>query len=236
MIPNAFLAELASASGCDWLAIDQQHGLVDAASTRTMIQAAAIRDTPVIVRVPWNDPAAIMRVLDDGAEGVIVPMVNSAAEAEAAVRAARYPPRGFRSWGPLRSTLAQPGFDPTTGNDQTICLVMIETVDAVNELNSILDVPGVDGVLVGPNDLAISHSGATTDSPLDASMIASVVAACRERQLITSVGCSGLEDILRRRKAGFTMLGLSSDVSLIATGLAHELEGLGVRAGREAGP
>jgi 4-hydroxy-2-oxoheptanedioate aldolase len=234
MIPNAFGAEIASASGCDWVAIDQQHGLVDAASTRAMIQAAAIRDTPVIVRVPWNDPAAIMRALDDGAEGVIIPMVNSAAEAEAAVGAARYPPHGFRSWGPLRSTLAQPGFNPATGNDQIICLVMIETVEAVNQLESILDVPGVDGVLVGPNDLAISHSGTTADSPLDASMIASVVAACRERQLIASIGTGGLEDILRRREAGFTMIGLSSDVSLIASGLAHELEVLTVGANQEA--
>ena len=84
-----------------------------------MVQAAAIRRTPMLVRVPWNDPAAIMRALDAGADGVIVPMVNTAEEARAAVGAMRYPPLGYRSWGPIRSAMAQPGFDTATGNAQT---------------------------------------------------------------------------------------------------------------------
>ena len=127
---------------------------------RAMVQAAAIRGTPVLVRVPWNEPGAIMRALDAGAEGVIVPMVNTPDEARAAAGASRYPPLGFRSWGALRSGMAQPGFNPALGNEQTICLVMIETHEAVDNVEAILDVPGVDGVFVGPNDLAISHSGA----------------------------------------------------------------------------
>ena len=82
MIPSPFVAEIVSASGCDWLCIDQQHGLIDDAAMRVMVQAAAIRRTPTLVRVPWNEPASIMRSLDAGADGVIVPMVNTRKEAE----------------------------------------------------------------------------------------------------------------------------------------------------------
>lgn len=81
MIPGAFAAEIVSASGCDWICIDQQHGLIDDAAMRVMVQATAIRRTPTLVRVPWDEPAPIMRALDAGADGVIVPMVNSAEDA-----------------------------------------------------------------------------------------------------------------------------------------------------------
>src|SRR5205814_2028442 len=94
MISSPFAAEIMSAAGCDWLCIDLQHGLIDEAAMRGMVQAAAIRDTPVLVRVPWNEPGAIMRALDAGAEGVIVPMVNTVAEARSAAGASRYPPLG----------------------------------------------------------------------------------------------------------------------------------------------
>jgi 4-hydroxy-2-oxoheptanedioate aldolase len=223
MLPSPFAAEIISASGCDWLAIDQQHGHVDPASLRAMIQAADIRRVPVLVRVAWNDPGAIMRVLDDGAEGVIVPMVNSAEEAHQAVAAARYPPEGFRSWGPLRSALAHAGFNPASGNAQTVCLVMVETLAGIDRLDEILEVPGVDGVLVGPNDLAISRSGTTAGSERDDEMIASIVAACRSRNLVASIACSSSEDLARRRMEGFTMLGVSTDVTLLAEGMARRM-------------
>ena len=96
--PEPFVVEIVSASGCDWLCIDQQHGLIDDAAMRVMVQAAAIRRTPTVVRVPWNEPASIMRALDAGADGVIVPMVNTQKEAEqAACTDAHYPPIGYRS-------------------------------------------------------------------------------------------------------------------------------------------
>ena len=87
---------------------------------RGIVQAAAIRDTPVLVRVPWNEPGAIMRALDAWAEGVIVPMVNTVADARSAAGASRYPPLGYRSWGPLRSGMAQPDFYPALGNEQVL--------------------------------------------------------------------------------------------------------------------
>lgn len=226
MVPSAFTAEVVSASGCDWLCIDLQHGLIGDEEMRVMVQAAAIRRTPVVVRVPWNEPASIMRALDAGAEGVIVPMVNSPEEAELAVRACRYPPRGFRSWGPLRSSMAQPGFTPELGNEQTVCIVMIETEQAVENLDAILSTDGVDGVLVGPNDLAISHAGSNAgagSSPRDVEMIELIAERCRHHGVAAGISCANADDARRWEQAGYTLLALPSDAALIGEGLAQTL-------------
>ena len=221
MIPSAFATEIMSASGCDWLCIDTQHGLIDDAAMRVMVQAAAIRSTPVTVRVPWNDPASIMRALDAGADGVIVPMVNTPDDARLAVGASKYPPLGFRSWGPVRSTMAWPGFNPSVGNEQTVCIVMIETEEAYDNLEVILDVPGMGGVFVGPNDLAISHAGSNEgagSSTKDVEMIERIAQECARRSLVAGISCSGGEDARRWEKAGYTLLALQSDAAVLGEG------------------
>jgi 4-hydroxy-2-oxoheptanedioate aldolase len=226
MLPSAFATEIVSAAGCDWILIDLQHGPIDDGALRVMIQAADIRSTPVLVRVPWNDPAAIMRSLDAGAAGVVIPMVNNAAEAESAARASRYPPRGYRSWGPARSIMAQPAFTPATGNDQCLCIVMIETVDGFENLDSILDVPNVDGVLVGPVDLRISQTGSTDGAGSaegDVEMIRAIAAACARRALIPGIWCGTADEARRWRREGYTLLGLHSDAGLIGEGLTAML-------------
>jgi 4-hydroxy-2-oxoheptanedioate aldolase len=234
LLPSAFATEVVSASGCDWLCIDLQHGLIGDDEMRAMVQAAAIRRTPVLVRVPWNEPAPIMRALDAGADGVIVPMVNSAEEADLAVGACRYPPRGFRSWGPVRSIMAQPGFTAELGNEQTVCIVMVETEHAVENLDSILEVPGVDGVLVGPNDLAISHTGSNSGagtSPRDVEMIELIATRSRHYGLAAGISCGSAEEARRWEQVGYTLLALQPDATLIGEGLARTLaEARGVEA------
>ena len=235
MISSAFAAEVLSAAGCDWLCIDLQHGLIDEDAMRVMVQAAAIRGTPVLVRVPWNEPGAIMRALDAGAEGVIVPMVNTPEDARVAAGASRYPPVGYRSWGPLRSGMAQPDFNPALGNEQTVCLVMIETHAAVDNVDAILDVPGVDGVFVGPNDLAISHSGAKAGagkSERDVEMIGRVAAACARRGRVAGISCTGPEDAHRWAEAGYSLLGLPSDAGLLGDAMVAQLAAARGGAGR----
>lgn len=225
-VPSPFLTEVVSASGCDWLSIDLQHGLIDDAAMRVMVQAAAIRRTPVLVRVAWNEPASIMRALDAGADGVIVPMVNTPEDALRAVGASRYPPAGYRSWGPMRAGLAQPGFDPALGNEQVVCLVMIETVEAVENLDAILDVPGVDGVMVGTHDLAISHAGTNAAAGVDAgdvAMLELVANGCRTRGQAAGVGCADAADALRWTAMGFTLLALPGDAALVGEGMARLL-------------
>lgn len=223
-VPSAVSAEVVSASGCDWLCIDQQHGLIGDEAMWAMVQAAAIRRTPVVVRVPWNEPAPIMRALDAGADGVIVPMVDTADQAQAAVSAAKYPPAGDRSWGPLRPRMAQPGFSPSVGNDQTVVLVMVETVQAFENLDAILQVTGVDGVQVGPFDLTISHTGDTggaASSPRDVEMIERIAQACVERGLVA--GIAAITDFNRWHDAGYTLFGLPSDAVLLGDAIRSTL-------------
>ena len=226
MIPGGFATEVVSASGCDWLCVDLQHGLIGEAEMRVMVMAAAIRRTPAVVRVPWNEPAAIMRALDAGADGVIVPMVNNAEEAERAVAATRYPPRGYRSWGPMRSMMAQPGFDPRVGNAQAVCIVMVETIEAVANLEAILAVDGVDGVFVGPNDLAISHAGTNAGAGVaerDVAMIQEISDGCRERGLAAGIACADGADARRWQAVGYTLLAVSSDAGLLGKAIVEML-------------
>jgi 4-hydroxy-2-oxoheptanedioate aldolase len=235
-LPGALVTEIVSASGADWLCLDIQHGLIGDEVMRAMIQAADIRRTPTFVRVPWNDEAAIMRALDAGAEGVIVPMVNSAAEARKAVGASRYPPAGFRSWGPLRSSMAIPGFDPRVGNERTVCLVMVETLEAVESLDAILDVPGIDGVFVGPNDLMISYAGTNKDcgtDPRNLELIETIAKGCAARGLAAGIACSSPDEAHRFEALGYTILGLPSDATLLGAALVRTLAG--ARAGTPVG-
>jgi 4-hydroxy-2-oxoheptanedioate aldolase len=226
MLPGTLVTEVVTASGPDWLCLDTQHGLIDDASMRTMVQAAEIRGTPVFVRVPWNDEASIMRALDAGAEGIIVPMVNSEAEARKAAGASRYPPAGFRSWGPLRSGMSIPGFNPQVGNRRTVCLVMVETIEGVQNLDAILGVPGVDGVFVGPNDLAISHAGTNQDcatDPKNLGLIETIVRGCEQRGLAAGISCGSAEEAHRFESMGYTLLGLPSDAALLGGALVQVL-------------
>jgi 4-hydroxy-2-oxoheptanedioate aldolase len=180
-----------------------------------------------VVRVPWNEPGAIMRALDAGADGIVVPMVNSRDEAERAAFATRYPPGGYRSWGAIRSGMAHDDFSPTYGNGHSVCLVMIETAQAVDRLDEILDVPGVDGVLVGPNDLAISHSGETkgaAKSDKDVEMILKVGEGLQKRGLAGAISAVDIADAKRWATAGFNLIGLPSDSALLGDGMKRAIE------------
>ena len=156
MIPSAFSAEIIAHAGFDWVCVDMQHGVIDYAQMVTMLQAVSSTDVTPLVRVPWNEPGIIGKSLDAGARGVIIPMVNTRADAERAVQACRYAPVGARSYGPLRANYYA-GFDYFAhANDDVLCIVMIETRDAVARVDEILSVPGIDAVYVGPADLSVT--------------------------------------------------------------------------------
>jgi 4-hydroxy-2-oxoheptanedioate aldolase len=200
-------------AGFDWVCIDLQHGLVSPGDLLPMIQALSLTGTPSLVRVPWNEPAAIMRVLDTGAQGVVVPLVETAADAARAVDAARYPPTGHRSWGPIRPTQEIPGFSPALGDRRTLVIVQVETVAAVDQLHAILDVPGIDGVMVGPNDLTLSAGGAPTMTPTGAyrDLVLKIADGCRERGVVAGIFCGSVKVALGWREVGFEMLAVASD-------------------------
>jgi 4-hydroxy-2-oxoheptanedioate aldolase len=216
-IPSSYTAEIVAAS-FDWVCIDMQHGLAGQETMVTMLQSLAITRTPAFVRVSWNHPGEIMRALDAGAQGVIVPMIGSATDAQAAVGACRYAPDGYRSWGPSRNALYAWRLDPAEINRQVICTVMVETTDAIESIDEILEVPGIDAVFIGPSDLAVSmgiepaHAFENADH---GKLVGQVLAACHKRGIVAGMFCGGAQQAIRWRDAGFNMLALQTDARLL---------------------
>jgi 4-hydroxy-2-oxoheptanedioate aldolase len=225
-------AEQLGGMGYDYLNVDLQHGLIDYAGSVSLLQAMATSPSVPLCRVPWNEPGIIGKVLDAGAMGVIIPMVNTAAEAEVAVRACRYAPKGSRSFGPARAGLALgPGYYPDA-NDVIACIPMIETAEALENLDAILDVEGIDAVYIGPADLSISLGlPPGTDNPdqvfVDA--LAAVVEGCKRRSIAPGIHSS--PDVAAKRvEQGFLMVTVTSDLTALASGARSAL-----RAVRDGG-
>ncbi len=215
-IPNAWTAELAARSGHDWVTVDTQHGLIGYDAMLPMLQAIGSTGVTSLVRVWWNEPGAIMKALDAGAGGVIVPMVNSVAEAKAAVGACRYPPDGYRSMGPVRARVVSSDWR------LPLCIVMIETVDAVSRASEILAVPGIDAVFIGPNDLAVSaglDSSYEGRHPEHRRLMLSVLDAARANNVTAGIMCGTAAVAQQWAEAGFPMLALPPGSQLLASAL-----------------
>jgi len=154
---DPFVAEILANAGYDALVIDMQHGMgITADRAIACLQAISTTDTVPIVRIPWNEPLSAQLVLDAGAYGIIVPLVNTYEEAVAAAGACRYPPQGYRSIGPNRARYYGGADYALHANEEIIVLVMIETMQAVDNLEEIAKAPGIDGFYIGPADLALS--------------------------------------------------------------------------------
>jgi len=231
VIPSPFSAELMGMAGFDWVCLDMQHGLIGYDAMVPMLQALSRTGTPAFVRVPWNQPDHIMKALDAGAQGVVVPMVNSVADARAATGACRYPPQGYRSWGPIRAALEVDGFSPQSANRDVVCAVMVETAAALADLDSILAVPGIDAVYVGPNDMAVTHGLPPSANPTDPEhrrLISSVREACDRRGIVAGIHCGTVETAAAWRDEGFRMLNVASDAVFLrsnATEIVKRLTG-----------
>jgi 4-hydroxy-2-oxoheptanedioate aldolase len=158
-IPSSFSAEVMAHLGWDSMCVDLQHGVIDYQTAVGMLQAICTTDVTPIMRVPWNDPAIIMKCLDAGAYGIICPMINTRDEAQRFVRACRYAPVGYRSSGPIRAQLWAGDDYHDKANDTIVTFAMIETAEAVKNLDAILSTPGLDAVYIGPSDLSISLGG-----------------------------------------------------------------------------
>lgn len=219
-IGSSFSAELIGRSGFDWACIDLQHGVVGPNDLVPMVQALSLTGTPPFARVPWNEPSVIMRVLDMGCQGVIVPLVESPADAERAVAAARYAPLGSRSWGPIRPVNEFPDYTSTMGNRRTIVVLQIETLAAVEALDDILAVDGIDAVFVGPNDLSLSAGWAPSLSADGEArpMIERILTVAHAHSVVAGIYCGSIEAALAWHATGFDMLAVTSDALLIRTG------------------
>jgi len=209
--------------GYDWACIDLQHGLAGLDTVVPMMQALSVTGTPTFLRVPWNAPEAIMRALDLGAVGVIVPKIESAAEAVAAVRACRYAPAGSRSYGPTRAALRS-GESPTDQvNRDIICAVMVETVTALDTLDEILAVTGVDVVFVGPVDLRISMGARDVADPAFLAQLARIAERARVHGVVAGIFCPSDALAVSWRELGYQMLAVASDVRLLRHAASESL-------------
>jgi 4-hydroxy-2-oxoheptanedioate aldolase len=233
-IPNAYATEVYAAQGWDSVTIDMQHGASDINDVVPLLQAIGNDVTP-IVRVPWNDPAHIMRVLDAGAMGIICPMINTKAEAEALVRSSRYPPLGERSFGPFRAS--QYGADYWQhANEEILVFAMIETRQAVSNLADILSVKGINGVYVGPSDLSLSMGKPPTLDPSDKIVLEAmdvIVKTTRKWGHIAGVHTDGPATARKRFAEGYQMCTILNDVRLLAVAAANavrEVRGQGEAA------
>jgi len=191
LLPSTFTAEAMAQAGWDSLTIDMQHGLLDYITAVQIIQAIQAHPVTPLVRVPNNEGGIIGKMLDAGAWGIICPMINTAAEARAFASACLYPPLGSRSFGPIRAR-AYGGATPyyAIANEQVLVLPQIETVDAVRNLEEILEVPGISGIYIGPNDLGLSMGLAPTldrEEPEIFSVYDTLLKATLKRRLIPCI-------------------------------------------------
>jgi 4-hydroxy-2-oxoheptanedioate aldolase len=223
-LPATVAAEKVAHLGYDFVGLDLQHGQSEYRDALAVLGAVGAAGVSVIARVPGNEAWWIGRVLDAGAEGVIVPLVNDAADARRAVAACRYPPLGERSYGPMRSGMYI-GPDPDVANEVVSCLVMIETARGLENVEDIARVPGVDALFVGPSDLAISlglKPGADGNPVFEASL-----ARIREAAGAAGVGvglpCASGAATRRRLDEGFTFAFAASDVGVLVAGAEAEL-------------
>ena len=218
-IPSAFSAEVMAHQGFDSLVIDLQHGVIDYQAAVGML--AAISTTPVVplARVPWNDPAYVMKILDAGAYGVICPMINNRAEAEALVRLCKYPPRGQRSFGPVRASLYAGADYAAHANDQLLVFPMIETAEALKNIDEILSTPGVDGAYVGPSDLSLALGCKPRLDQTDPPVVEAqqkIVEACKRHGVIAGIHNATSSYALKMIEAGYQFVVLASDSRLMA--------------------
>jgi 4-hydroxy-2-oxoheptanedioate aldolase len=214
--PEPLLAENAARVGFDCVTLDMQHGLHDPASVMRGIGAVALGGVPALVRIPVGDFAMASRALDMGASAIIAPMINSAADARAFAAAAKYPPVGERSWGPVRAMQLSGVTDGRaylrSANDEILTFAMIETRAAVEALDEILAVPGIDAVFIGPSDLSIALSDGADVDPM------------REDNQQTAA------DILRRARLAGKFVGIFASTAAQAKtyrGLGYDLVALG---------
>jgi len=223
-VPSAYSAEVIAHAGFDWACVDMQHGHIDYQVAVTMLLALGTTDTMPFVRVPWNEPGIIGKVLDAGAMGVIIPMTNTLEQTRAAVSACLYPPLGTRSYGPGRVTLYAGADYFEHANEQVAVIPMIETKEALASIDEILSVPRVHAVYFGPADMSVSLGmppRIENDGPWEEARLR-IARACHSHGVIAGVHANaGLA--AKHAAAGYRMIMITSEVGVMAAAAARDI-------------
>jgi 4-hydroxy-2-oxoheptanedioate aldolase len=226
-IPSGFSAEVMAQCGFDSVTVDLQHGVQDYLSMVACFQAMQAHPVTPMVRVPWNEPGIIGKVLDGGAYGVICPMVNTKKEAESFVSACKYPPMGTRSNGPIRAAMyGEATSYQKVANDETLCIPMIETRTAVKNLAAILDVEGIAGVYIGPSDLGFSYGlvpKLDREEPEILKIYDKILKECGKRGIFAGIHTGGSAYAARAIGMGFRLVTIANDSGLMAIAAKAEV-------------
>lgn len=230
-LPYPLVAETIGRDGFPAVTLDSQHGLWSLDAILTAIAAVHQAGCAPIVRVPVGEFATVSRVLDFGAEGVIAPMINTPADARALAAAAKYPPIGERSWGPHRAMTLAGVADQSVylrdANDHVVTLAMIETRTALQNLDAIVDTPGIDGLFLGPSDLSIALSDGKNIDPLAKDVdreLDRILAAAQRAKKIPGAYCHSAERAAALAKRGVRFLAVMSDLGLLRAGIAAAMK------------
>ena len=226
-IPSAITAEMTSMNDFDSITIDMQHGLVDYQIALNMLQVISGSGKTPMVRVPWNEPGIIMKSLDAGALGIICPMINTPEDASNFVGATRYAPEGHRSSGPTRAMMVHGANYHDEANDKIISLAMIETEEALDNVEEIAATEGLTGIYIGPSDLSISMGfkpGLDRIEPEMIDAINKIYDACKNNNIKVGIHCLSPSYLKERLSNGYDLATLASDVRIYAEGLSNKIK------------
>jgi 4-hydroxy-2-oxoheptanedioate aldolase len=228
-IPSSWSAELMARAGWDSVTLDLQHGLLDYTSAVPMLQAINLTDAMPMARVPWNEPGIIMKLLDAGALGIVCPMINTREECERFVGACRYAPRGFRSFGPTRARAAYGNDYEQGASENVLTFAMVETAEALANVEDIVSVPGLTGVYVGPADLGLSMGSPERGDPTVPEVVGAldaIGAACKKHGVIAGIHCGSVEYGLKMSAKGYQLITITSDGNLLAAAASAAVKGM----------
>ncbi len=225
-LPSPFAAELMVSPGLGYICVDQQHGVIDYSEAVRMFTAIEARGVVPITRVPANEAWMIGKSLDAGAQGVVVPMVNSRAEAAAAVAACRYPPTGVRSFGPIRAAVLSDKRDPATLGNTVVCFVMVETREALQNIDEIASTPGLDGIYIGPADLALGLGlppNLDKSEPEHVAAVQRILDACKRNRIVAGIQCASAKTGRGYAERGFGLVTIGKDTALLESSAKNEV-------------
>jgi 4-hydroxy-2-oxoheptanedioate aldolase len=228
-VPSSVTAEVMARQDWDSLTLDLQHGLVDYPAAVTMLQAISQTETVPLARAPWNEPVLIQKLLDAGAYGIICPMVNTREEAERFVGACRYAPEGYRSVGPVRAVLYAGADYIPNANRTVLAMAMIETRQAVGNLDEILATPGLDGIYVGPSDLSVSFgyaAGFDPEFPEVRTAIEKIVRRCEAHGKAPGIHTGSVRFALEMKSLGYRFITLLNELRLLQWSTSRALAAL----------
>ena len=226
-VSHGITAEVMARQGFDALCVDLQHGTSEMNDVLSLLQAISQTETVPFVRVAWNEPASIMRALDLGAFGIVVPLVNNAKEAAMAVSACRYPPDGMRSFGPVRAIHYGGDDYAEKANEEMIIMAMIETKEGISNLESICATPGLDAVYIGPSDLSFAldlEPRGDNTTPIHLETCNRILETAHKHGIKAVMHCASAEFAAGAAERGFDMVMLTSDLACMTAGAKMQLE------------